>query len=708
MEESEGRPIEEIYIATKTGGVKTHSVSEIEGRETEAGKGPSWLKVDPSKINDKELRKLVTAYGKTTVSMLDSEELRRMHHKIALLEEAPDNEMNDVLTAIEDYFDAHFTSEEYMTERIPTPETTEDWVRTTIEHTFALIDQGITEEKNFEEMFDEYQAIRRLIKRDCPEKEGLSLDQMGDGEEIKERNRKLSGYLKSECPEGIYLKERLELFLEAARRLHKRHREVVKADGSLAGLKVIKVSEGFSAEIVTQLTELRPIDWYVLTHLDDLFPEGGTDRELRIEIERAWSVWQDVGSHPYEENPKYNPNSKKKEEKDEWIPKKIKINGRELGDSTLVDYYRDESVVRKVRDEIGELVGRRAEQLVHMFLTVGLTYDMWDRERWKVQTVGEARDLMNFDRKRIGRLKNERTGEGPEWTVGLFWAEEEQDSGFTLGGLNFEDEEDEKGIRKANPKLWKVIRGVRERLKGNKKRALFLNSKKYPTIGGLAGDYWHTAFHEVDNEVQRETATKEKPDKRRKLYGEYGCPRDIPWLVLNSIEAKSYASYFGYSLAVAKGLRDLIMETEYKPEEQLMEVKFWRTVNDMTHRLNDYCPWMLGRNYDSHRNWMDNAMRERVRWQMTMKMRRLIAEGILFTGSYLASSKPGLILARGKWSREQVWGRKIFLVAGVHGGIMGAIEASGGLDDANYAEFERVVGEEFNFETKGRIETRRR
>ncbi len=688
MGETEGgQPIKEFYVATITGGEKKHAVPQAEEKEKSTERGPSWLKVDPSKITHNELRKLIIADSKTPVSMLDSEELRRMHHQIALLEEAPDNETSYALAAIEDYFDAHFTSEEYMTERIPPPETAEEWVKTMVERTFALIDQGVTEEKNFEEMFDEYQALRRLVKRDCPEKMGSSLDQMGDDEETKERNKKLGEYLKGEYPDGIYLKERLELFLEATRRIHKRYREVIKADGSLAGLKVIKVSEGFSADIVTQLTELRPIDWYVLTHLDDLFPEGGTDRELRIGIEKAWYVWQGIGSHPYEKDP----------ETDKWEEKTIKINGLELP-YALKDYYRDESVARRIRDEIGNFVGRRSEQLTHMFLTVGLTYDMWDRKRWQVQTVGEARDLMHFEWKRINRLRNERTGEGPEWTVGLFWAEEEeQTKAFKILGLTEEE------LKDKNPKLWETIKRIKEHLAENKERALFVNSRAYPTTGELIGDYWHTAFHEAPNvfppEEKEETG---KEGTRRKLYAEYRCPRKVPWLELSSIEARSYASYFGYSLAVAKGLRDLTMETGYDKPEDLMNVRFWRTVNDMTHRLNDYCPWLLGKNRDIKGKWMSEGEREEVRRQITMIMRRLITEGILYTGSYLASSKPDLPLAKGKWSREEVWGRKAFLVVGVHGGIMGAIESSGGLDDENLAELRRVVGNIFNFHTKGR------
>lgn len=712
----EGAQMESKETLPPAGISGTEAIKRMaEGEGEIRGGAPGWLEergVKSKDIKHPELKSLVERLDRRHLNMLSHNFLIDFYTKIDGIEVAPKSKEEDwrnlVLAAIAKYDEENFPPEKPEIkgpEKIKPPETDELTVKEVIDRVFNLVNRGITEKKDFDGQFNEYPKVQRLLE-ELGEGRGPSLDELGPDEKTRVRNKELNAYLATKYSKGVYLKERLEIFTESMRRLQKRYLEVIDADGSLAGLRVQEVSKGFAQNIKTQLTTIEPLDWYVLTHLDDLFPEGGNDpnpkvnQEYKINIERAWEVWQKIGADPYKDDGKGG-----------WKPKDIEINGEKIKKSTtpkekyytLKDYYTNERLVRAVRDKISGVVGRRAEQLTNMFLTVSLTYDMWDRERWKIQTVGEARDLMIFDLKRIRRLKNERTGEGIPYSVGLFWADEDQGYVFTNWvtrpepktdeekeieekKTNEEKEEDaEKVMRGTNPQLWESLRRIKDMLIKNQRRALFMNSGKLRTEGTLIGDYWHSA--------------KIKDGKRDKKLSEFESPREIPWLEMHGLEAKTYSSYFEYSLALAASLRELIMKTDYKPPE-LVDPSFWREVVDKTHRLGDYCPSVIARNRDKEGRELDEVQREALKRKFINKCRRLIAESILWLGSYQAQADPDAVFQRGIYSNEMVWGKKIFIVGTASTGIMGAIKESGLLDDNNYRILEKVAYG-FNFETKG-------
>ncbi len=180
--------------------------------------------------------------------------------------------------------------EEPEIERLRRPESAPEAIGMFFGEIFELHERGLREGKKWEEaggLFSEYTTIQRWVK-DLP----LNIK----GEEIKDKQ--LTNILRKEFPKGIFLKEKMELFLEAMKRLHNRQVEVIKSEGGLEDLGVPVSGESAVPVLKVPLTNIRPRDWHLLTHVDGIFTESMSP-ENKINIQMAWDKWQEVGKYPY-------------------------------------------------------------------------------------------------------------------------------------------------------------------------------------------------------------------------------------------------------------------------------------------------------------------------------------------------------------------------------------------------------------------------
>lgn len=579
------------------------------------------------------------------------------------------------------------TEEEPEIVRLERPKSLEEAVGVFLREIFDLHERGLREDKQWEakgEFYSEYTALKRWVD-DLPE-------------EVQRESRKheeLSRYLRREYPHGVYLKERLELLLEAMKRLHNRQIEVIRAEGGLEDLGVGKTGEAAAPILKVPFTNIRPVDWYVLTHIDELFPESNSP-ESKIKLEAAWSLWQKIGRNPYGF---FEYAFDEKTNKAVWVLRKDisdeeakKLNGKwdllrwdldrlepikvleaknpekvpEKG-FTLQDLYTSERVMALVRDKIARNVGEGlagiwAESLAHSILTVSLTFDVWDRERWKQKGKQEARDLMWFDLKRTDRFLQLRPC-GPANTVGCYWADE---------GLFEKAPKDLNELlknKRINPlekerKLDYLTRNITD--------ALFHVRRSTPSEGTIIGDFFSSTFY-----------TERDEEEKKKYRLSDRSLKEIPWLEPGMFEEETYEGYFTYSMMMAARIENYINRLEWKPEE-LKNRDFWVRLGDVTLRLAHFCPWLTGEETD----------------HVILKFRRILARGIFWTGSYLAQSHPERPFASGTFSKDDVYGES-FLGIQTAPGILDAIEASGYLDEENLKKLRQEIWD-FNFHMKGR------
>lgn len=180
--------------------------------------------------------------------------------------------------------------EEPEIERLRRPESAPEAIGMFFDEIFDLHERGLREGKKWEvagELFSEYTTIQRWVK---------DLPSSIKGEEIQDKQ--LTNILRKEFPKGIFLKEKMELFLESMKRLHNRQIEVIKSEGGLEDLGVPMSGESAIPILKVPLTNIRPRDWHLLTHADGIFTES-TSPENKFNIQMAWDKWQEVGKYPY-------------------------------------------------------------------------------------------------------------------------------------------------------------------------------------------------------------------------------------------------------------------------------------------------------------------------------------------------------------------------------------------------------------------------
>lgn len=547
----------------------------------------AWLKRKGDPELNPRLQKIVDRANQRTEALWTPDSLVELYEKVERLldKEVPEAEVGMILSRIANYAERRFPPEEPEVERIKDPETVEGWIENILSETFEAMKKGTKEKRGLsaEKMFSEYTAITRALER-IPAGMGKSHDDLGR-------------YLAKEYPEGVYLKEKLELVFEALRRVHNRKLEVLAADGGLAKLGAVKGESPLKPELEIEITNIRPVDWYVLAHFDDLFPEVKGNKELALPVDKVIQIWKRIKSQPIRK-----------------VKGKYKQQALKGCPCSLEEAIRSERNMANLRAKIVELIGSgRAEQVAFDILTDTLSFPCWDRMRWKEKGKLEDRDLMWFDWKRVLRYRAYRPS-GPHDNVGCFWAYEEQDEKISSNAIPNRRE-----------------RKKRERhLRRNKERAIFIYKQTGEVPDGtILGDFFSS------------TSIEDKGEQKR--LSDYKSLKDVPWLDPERFmfEEETYAGYFGYPIPIAQGIVEMVKKQDWDPED-LKSIKFWEGFIDLTVRLPHFSPSF-------------NTKSRREQYELIMRFRRAAIRGIFWTGSYLAKIEPGW-KGRGSFSKEDVYG----------------------------------------------------
>jgi len=606
--------------------------------------------------------------------------------------------------------------EEPEIEMIERPKTPEEAVDVFLDKVFDLHERGLKEDKSWElkgELFSEYTSIQRWME-DLPKEvieQARKITSKTDEQRKVEDD--LNRALWRNYPEGIFLKEKMELFLEAMKRLHNREIEVKRAGGGLEDLGVAKSGESSAPVLKTPLTNIRPQDWYVLTNIDALFPESNNP-ENKVILQKAWDKWEGICKYPYGFYQWGEYINQGKEKAEGWVlQEKIPAKGErekliknkkgsyklinwdlknlepiknlteehEQGNIfTIKDIYTSDIVKSLFRAKIAEKIGKevgnkiagiRTEGLTHSFLTVGLTFEMWDKERWKQKGKQDARDLMWFDWKRVNRLQALRPC-GPWDTVGCYFADEK------LIEKGFKKEEMSERVSQ------KELKMRQEYLMRNKNWALFMMTPLTPSRGTIVGDFFNSVTFLEGKNKEGKDVHKRLADVKLK---------EIPWLDPRQFEDDTYEGHFTYNLLFATIIEGNIKKLQWKTDEELKNKDFWVGLTDSTLRLGHFSPLLVKR---------EKAEQNKL----IFKFRRILARGILWTGSYLSQPEPGRVFTSGTLSMGDVYGERLFGVIKSKPGILETIASTGYLDRENMAILKRQI-KHFNFFLKGSTYSRR-
>lgn len=641
IEKIESKPLKEALLRQKL--IPEQEIKTPEGRDKQLKRNELLrtliISGDLTPEEEKVAKRFIRSIGRLIEKTGEPEKSPEAAERLTTAEEKMISELEKIREAGE--------RREVVLKLRPEEETPLGWTKMIIDNWFALEKVTSEEMQEIDKKDFDFKTILSGL-REVPAKEGIP-------------HPKLSNFLEREYPEGVYLKERLELVVEALRRLHNRKVEVLEAEGGLAKLGAVKAESALKPELEVAVANLRPRDWYVLSHLDDLFPEFDeikSNKELAFPVDEAIKIWKQIRKQRIIDG---------NQERAEGYP------------CSLKEVLQSERYMARLRAEIAKRVkSQRAEQVAFDILTAALSFPCWDRLRWKQKGKQEDRDLMWFDWKRVLRFRQMRPC-GPHDTVGNFWAYEEQDDDEILE-RNIPDEQ-ERAKRK------KIL--VR-----NKNRAIFKHHQagRVPD-GTILGDFFSS------------TAVKDKMRGREVLrrLSDYPSLKEIPWLDPDRflLEEEMYAGYFGYSIPIAAGIVEVIRQSDWKPED-LMTIKMWERLADLTVRLPHFSPAfnspvLMRKAIEVARQ--DPRLNERralllVQNELIMRFRRALARGILWAGSYLAQPEPGLT-GRGAFSRGEVYGGF---------GEKGILDAMGAAGFLNKEHLDRLYSEieEFKFHTRGR------
>jgi len=614
IEKLESKPLKEILRSQRA--TTEELIKTSRGRDSLLKRNELLISLvasgDLKEKEEKVANKLINSIGRLIEKTREPEKAPEAAERPTAAEEEMISELRKIREAEE--------RREVVLKLRPEEETALGWTKMIIDNWFVLEKVTSEEMQEVDKKDFDFKTILSGL-REVPAKEGIS-------------HPELSNFLEREYPNGVYLKERLELVIEAFRRLHNRKMEVLKAQGGLSKLGAVQVESALKPELEVAVTNLRPRDWYVLSHLDELFRDFNeikSNKELTLPVDGTIQKWREIKSQTmYWDDI-------------EGGYKQEKLKGYPC---SLAEALQSERYMARLRSEITKQIkSKRAEQVAFDILTVTLSLPCWDRVRWKQKGKNEDRDLMWFDWKRVLRFRQMRPC-GPYDTVGGFWAYHEQ------------DEKMEEGKRK------KI-------LTRNRDRAIFkYYLMKVVPDGTILGDFFSS------------TAAKDRKTNKWKRLSDYDSLKKIPWLDPKTflLEEEIYAGYFGYSMPIAAGIVETIRQRDWKPED-LMLIKTWEKLADLTVRLPHFSPSFNIRPKNEQR-------------ELTMRFRRALARGILWTGSYLAQPEPGQT-GTGTFSRGEVYG-------GIgERGILDAMGAAGFLDKGNLNRLRSEI-DEFEFHTRGR------
>lgn len=658
-EEEARRAIEQ---AAEKSGIELRPIA---GAEPWLVKGSKELR----KITSPDLRRMVALLDKTPDSLLALDRLEERYFQIQDLvargkaeEEEATLFLDRITKRFEQIAEAAIEEEPEIEKILKHPETATP--KEIVETVFAEIDKlegkGTKEIKKFEQEYSEWTAIGRAIERIPPK----------TGKEDKE----LSAYLKQEYPKGVYLKEKLELLFEARRRLHNRKIEVMLANGDLIqlGATTPEVLKGLKIEV----TDIRPMDWYVLFHMDEMFPESESP-ETTIDVAAAMKLWDEVGEAgeflaetlmdaASDEEKKLT----KKLQRAKRARKKAKLTKKEEKiKEKIPSFYNilnSDELLKDLRSRLVKHLGdTKAEELANDICQVTLRFDRWDKERKRiVGSKSQPRDVMHFEAKRRKEFYEKHGPAGPYDTVGCYWAEERQD--------------EKKPKTKEDRERLKI-------LKKNKGRAVFIYDLNQPAMGQIIGDFWETTNISVGKGTKKEPVggKREWVDQYKRLSE---VAKDRGWKEIDflSLGEGVYAGYFTYSLAIAAAIVSDFNNRGWSPEKDgLTSVGFWEGKYRFINRITAFSPWFnqLSRS-DKDQEWQETHL---------AKIRMVFARGILWDGSYLAQPEKGVFgffTRRGSFSARQV------------NDIYRAIESSGYLPK-EYLDHLKYEAREFNFVLRG-------
>ncbi len=599
--------------------------------------GALWVVEDPEiieKIQNPQLKRAIKALEATPKSLQTEQRLEKAFSTIEQLYviEGVD-EAEQFLAAINQRLER--LTEEKIEEEPEIERIKEPSLAVIFKEIGKLEDRAADENKTFELLYSQFTAIQRAIER-VPEKSGS-------------RHEELSRHLKSEYPEGVWTKEKLKLVFEARRRLHNRKNEVTKSNGDLIQLGATspEVLKGLKID----LTDIRPIDWYVLVRQDELFAEEAKSltpeetKEVIVPVDKALELWRKVGEgggKPPEE-------LKKPGEREEDIP-------------SFYNILNSDERLKELRRRMVEKIGnKKAEQLAYDIFWVTLSFDLWDKERKKV--IGwksQPRDLIHFDERRRYEFYEKHGSPGPYDTVGCYFAKKH------LGEEKKGDPDYERLARITEDKIRLAV------LSKNRKRALFIYSLKEPALGQIIGDFWQSAWLRDEEGKKKELIDFVKREGWKA----------VPFL---KMAEGQYSGYFTYSLVIASSIVENINKRGWHPEKDgLTSVEFWDKAFRLFNRIDAFCP-CINRG-DTERSEENREILERS----LNKFRYIFARGVLWDGSYLAQPK-GKLLSKGRFSWEEA--RE----------IMRAIKSTGFLiPGSNEEKLLEQACKEFNFQFHGR------
>src|SRR3989338_4547559 len=343
----------------------------------------------------------------------------------------------------------------------------------------------------------------------------------------------------------IRLREKLELSLEARRRLHNRKIEVTQAEGDLAKLGAGGGPEGAPE---ADFTNIRPVDWYILVHQDDLFaPEaGGLGRELVVPVAEGLKLWQFVG--------------------ESW--------GARLADPIpgapqFREVLNSFTKMQELRSAIATKVGKNAERLAFDIFTTSMTLEKWDKLREKKAGKNGLRDLAYFDLKRIEDYYDKGAPAGPDDTIGAYFALAHQGETSATGHADYQ-------------------KPAKDRVRQERLKKLAENAKCPPVFqysvydariksGLMVGDLWETSTAEIGGEK-----------KQFAQIAVEGSLKNIPFLEKPDL---FYRGYFGFTLGSIDRVVKNINKLGWDPKRDgLLSSAFWGGLGKDMERLGYMSP----------------------------------------------------------------------------------------------------------------------
>lgn len=396
---------------------------------------------------------------------------------------------------------------------------------------------------------------------------------------------RLYEHYKKDYPEGIYLKEKLIIYVRARRALHNRYEQVLQADGDLQKLG------GGEKQYRSNINNITPDQEMLIIHTDDFWRpdvEGMSlqeQREIAANVDAGWGLWWSVGRRGKSSYPGLS----------------VSFNDT-LNSADRLSDLRTQMIALMQRRAMG---GNASVELSERLFRIWLTDKMLDPNLKSFAGSPEVRNIMYQERKRLNDYVNQGKDVKLEWTIGRYFYPPVKPHNILSGGeaVNAEAEygQDLREKIRHNPDVIKARISI---LKRNYQRSAFnQGSIPYP-MGEFVGDRLHSMFVVVPTvEFDQQEGVFKKGIVRKKmstyvvdLQGNYinGGLKSIPFLGgpgFGGLSEDAYSNYFSFFLTTAKDVEDLITRTDYK-EEEIKGRDIYVSFKDKAATLGIICPWL--------------------------------------------------------------------------------------------------------------------